>query len=194
MRGWADTWATSLGRLIEVGAGYELCSLVTARWEFLGSLLTGYARRRSDRTQALAYARRFLEKRNPRYGARHPAVSVKATVADLLFRMLRNGSLHGFTPSPVFDPLTDQCVTWWATATGLKATHLQFAETALHVDGQTLRDELVESMRDFATYLEANQKTERGTRPRDDFRIGCWWRLAPQVPRDFEPFWPVETP
>jgi hypothetical protein len=184
VRGWADTWAVSLGRLIEVHAGFELASLVIARWEFLGSLLIGHTKPMSDQGQALAYATAFLEPLNSRYGAKHPTIIPHMKIAEILFRMLRNKSLHGFTPAPLYDPATDRVIGWWMDTTGLAREHLQFhpQTEALQIDGQTLRDELVDSMRAFASHLETNAKTRRGTFPREDFTNGFAWRLYPHVP------------
>src|SRR5580692_5289541 len=70
IRNWAQLWNGIFSLLIEGcpnlngtrrGQGlFEPCSLIIARWEFLGSLYVGHSKARSRTAQALAYAERFL--------------------------------------------------------------------------------------------------------------------------------------
>ena len=194
VRNWAASWRNILRLLIEgrveangehIGRGiFEPCSLIIARWEFLGTLLTGHDGR-SNRVQALAYANAFLVPVNGRYGASHPTIAPGWTVAQLLVQMMRNGSLHGFTPSGVYDDTTDCCLAW---AVGYelpdRSRHLHFDGGHLLIDGGLLLDEFVESMDRFAAYLDENQVATNGKLPTENFREGYRWRLFPAKAND----------
>ncbi len=125
VRNWAASWENIFRVLLEgrieadgahIGrAIFEPCSLIVARWEFLGSLLTGHDRERSNRVQAMAYATEFLVPLNRRYGESHPTIATGWSIAALLVQMIRNGSLHGFTPKGVYDDATASCIGWAMT-------------------------------------------------------------------------------
>ena len=197
VRGWAKLFdeifsAMLAGRKNETGAAsgkalFEPCSLVVARWEFLGCLLTGHSKQRSGRSQAMRYAKQFLEPINPRYGHKHPTILPRATLADLLFQMLRNASLHGFVPAGVYDPSTNSCIACGVDYSS--PTHLEFDGRATFVvDSSRLLRELVDSMTSFAAYLEENRRTPSTRLPRDDFREGYRWRVAPSVAAAVSPY------
>jgi hypothetical protein len=192
VRKWRREWEAAYKGLVASNALYELCSLVAARWEFLGSLATGYAKARSGSEQAYAYAEQFLVPVNPRYRDRNANVLPDIPIYRLLFQMLRNSSLHGYTPAAMLDAQRGETIGWRAAVTSEKAMHLQFdvrsasePGTGLHVDGETLADELLQSMDAFATYLQTNARTRRNTLPVEDFEKGFVWRLLPFVARDY---------
>jgi hypothetical protein len=191
MRNWASGWKDVFRLLLEgrvepdgahIGRGiFEPCSLIIARWEFLGSLLTGHSKPRSKRDQALQYAERFLVPVNGRYGKTHPTVAPGWAVAQLLFQTIRNGSLHGFTPSGVYDDATDNCIGWGVGyRLADRSQHLHFDDIDnLLVDGELLLNELIQSMHDFADHLDANKPEADGKLPIDNFREGFRWRMFP---------------
>lgn len=194
VRNWAASWRNIFRLLLEgrvepggehIGRGiFEPCALVIARWEFLGSLFTGHDGR-SNRVQSLAYADQFLVPVNARYGERHPTIAPGWTVAQLLVQMMRNGSLHGFTPSGVYDDASDSCIAW-AIDYELpdRTRHLHFDGGSLLVDGGLLLTEFIESMQLFATHLDENRPTPDGKLPVDNFREGYRWRLFPAKAND----------
>jgi hypothetical protein len=183
IRNWARLWGEIFSNILNgskdppLAKGlYEPCSLIVARWEVLGSLFTGYSNRRSDRDQAMDYVERFLKPINPRYVGKHPVLRQDLTIASMLFQMLRNGSLHGFTPAGIYDPAKDMCIGWGVDYDGHEHLHLQFDRGHLIVNAATLLRELLDSMEDFAKYLESNPGAA------NDFRNALWWRFAPSPP------------
>ncbi|MGD0679394.1 MAG: hypothetical protein ABSC94_28705 [Polyangiaceae bacterium] len=190
VRNWAASWHGIFSLLIEgrcspngslEGRGvFEPCSLIVARWEFLGCLLIGHSRARSKRDQALEYARRFLEPVNSRYTEPHPSIAQTMQVCELLFQMIRNGSLHGFTPSGVYDDSSDNCIGFGLCYSGAGSRHLTFSESdALLVDATQLLDEFTRSMHLFARHLDDNKPGLDGKSACDNFREGFRWRFAP---------------
>jgi hypothetical protein len=185
---WRQECEPNLTPLVAAGALFELPSLVIARWEFLGCLLLGHDKHRSHREQALVYATKFLVPLNRRYGETHPEVLTTVTVAELLIQMMRNRSLHGYTPGPVWEPSSDRCITWYVDSKGLAATHLEFPDPpssygpppgeSLHVNGESLLRELLASMEAFAECLREDKPTAEGV-PSENFRKGFTWRLVP---------------
>lgn len=199
IRDWAKLWGEIFSTLLQgrsdanggaVGQGiFEPCSLVVARWEFLGTLLTGWTGD-SNRRQTLEYAERFLEPVNPRYGASHPTIHQTTKIAELLVCIMRNGSLHSFTPRGVYDPASNSCIGW---ALGYQldpagTPHLGFnANAGLFVDGTLLVRELVDSMGAYADYLDRNAPEPDGRTPADNFRNGFFARLRPRGPSREDP-------
>jgi hypothetical protein len=96
--------------------------------------------------------------------------------------MLRNGSLHGFTPSGVYDESCDGCISWALAYTLPEGLHLHFVDGRLHVDGSQLATELHHSMWQFAAHLDENKPEPDGRTPRELFRDGYRSRLAPMTP------------
>ena len=94
--------------------------------------------------------------------------------------MIRNGSLHGFTPSGLHDPNGDACIAWGIDYQGMGAQHLKFTRSGtLLVDAAQLRAELLASMEAFAVYLATFPAIGEPSRV-DAFRVGLWWRFCPE--------------
>ncbi len=138
--------------------------------------------------RTLAYAKEFLVPVNARYEKEHPTIAPGWNVAKLLVQMMLNGSLHGFTPSGIYDDASQSCIAW-AVGPVLedRTHHLHFGGGYLWIDGGLLLDELIASMQRFATQLDENKPDANGVLPRHKFREGFRWRFFPALVNDKAP-------
>ncbi|MGH7439464.1 MAG: hypothetical protein ACRENE_27565 [Polyangiaceae bacterium] len=105
--------------------------------------------------------------------------------------MLRNGSLHSFTPRGVYETTRNSCI-----GCGLDyrldpagTGHLEFTSNdSLYVDGTKFVQELVDSMGVYADYLDRNVPDQPGgPTPQDNFREGWFSRFRPRGPNGENP-------
>jgi len=180
---WRQKWVADFQPMVDKDAIFELASLIVARWEFLGCLYKGYAHKTSNQDQAAAYAKAFLEPVNRAYGATHSKLLPQLPIARILFEMLRNKSLHGYTPSGVYDAVAGDAIVWRCVSKGDSASHLTFVrppgwtvDNALFVDGETFLGEFDKSLAAFVAHLQANA----GGTAHQSFKQGFWWKLHPK--------------
>jgi hypothetical protein len=175
---WADQWASVLEPMARnMNAIFDLISLVIARWEFLGALLQGTTGETSCK-EALAYCEKFLDEVNGNYGNVGKLSDQGRGSPFELFAMLRNRPLHGLVPAGVLMRDQQNVVTWWVGLSGISAeAHLTVDDQGgLNVDAGKLAGELVNSMRLFASYLDADAGLVNGRSPRINWQRGFWAR------------------
>jgi hypothetical protein len=180
MATWRRGWQGVFDALVQQEAIFELISIVSARWEFLGALYEG-TEGKSDVAQAIAYVAKFLEPINRDYAGIHNMTGSRAGGSDF-FTMLRNKPLHGMTPAAAAIP-GDREVIGWQIGVHLPSPreHLKMdAEKRIGVDGTKLRDELLSSMDDFRAYISQNADQLHGRLPADRWKRGFWARFTPR--------------
>jgi hypothetical protein len=180
-------WREVFTKIIDASLVLELPALVVSRWEYLGSLYRGHTGERTGCEEAVAFSTRFLEPVNPLYRSAHNLAGRPVQQANQsdIFMAIRNKPLHGASPPAIEAVNGSGVVTWSIGPSDTGGTHLTVdALGKFHLNGAKLCDELLDGMKLFADYLDAN--TEKGGKdaitnhlPQARWLRAAWARFKP---------------
>jgi hypothetical protein len=160
VRSHRDGWVNVFSRVAGPDTVLELPALVITRWEFLGCLYRGNTGA-AGTLDAVTFAKRFLERVNPRYAQLHNLAgrtNSQPNQSDI-YEMLRNRVLHGLHPAAVESAVGDGVVAWWIGPSETGGPHLEVdAQGKLHLNGQRFWRELIEAMSLFADLLDEDNE------------------------------------
>jgi len=179
----ADGWRDVFNRFVAAGAPIELPALVVSRWEYLGSLYLGSVENRTDVAEAVAFCDRFLTQVNGQYQHVHNLAGRVAPPPGRsdFFTMFRNKPLHGLNPAPIHAADGSGVVAWWIGTGITDAAHLTVDPFGkLHLNEALLSIELVDVMKLYADYLDANTDWLGGNYlPQERWLRAGWARFRP---------------
>jgi hypothetical protein len=184
IREYRKRWGKLFPAMLDADGLFETNAYVVSRWEFLGGLYRGNVEMNTDCTDAVAFAKKFLEGVNSKYKDVHNLVGrthQNQNQSDM-FMMIRNRPFHAADPAAILVGKGRSVAVWRMAYDDPKVKHLSLdRRRRLHVNARKLYTELLDATELFAKYLDANTDKIQGLLPQDRYMRAAWARHRPHA-------------